>query len=300
VSVRTPFNIIRKNVFYYNDGSGLDISTYDSTYDARFNHVYNNTFFHNGFTLLSGVETWKQNGMLVAKHGNSAPATNISIVNNLFYDNKIDAIRFYYTIRDSQDIRNNWEHAGDPFFTDIVSKFDPWNTNLPDFHLKKESPCIDKGTFITFITSPTGSGTQFTVKDAMFFTNGWGIIEPDTIQLKEDFKRVSISEINYATSQITVSSPLSWTQGQGVNLAYNQDAPDIGAFEYYGTSVKIKLTKNKNMFDINKIELSFENTTLNMIVNLFSETNLLIRIFDVRGRIILSLKYHLKKGNNLD
>ena len=83
MSIRTPCNIVRRNLFHHNDASGLDISTSDDTYDARFNRVYHNVVYRNGYTLLPGVEQWKQGAMLAARHGNSTPATSLAIKNNL-------------------------------------------------------------------------------------------------------------------------------------------------------------------------------------------------------------------------
>jgi len=239
ISMRTPHNIVRRNIFYYNDGPGLDISTSDSTYDARYNRVYHNTFFHNGFTLLSGVETWKQGGMLVAKHGNSTPTTRLSIKNNIFHDNKTQAMVFYYVSRDSQELANNREHAGDPVFEDIQSTITPENPQLPDVRLKPSSPCIDSGAFLTTIISAAGSGAQFNVKDAGYFTDGWGVIEGDYIQVQGFSERARITGINYAANVITVDRSLTWATNSGVGLAYEGKAPDIGAIEY-GLNIGIK------------------------------------------------------------
>jgi hypothetical protein len=232
VTVRTPYNIVRRNVFYYNDGPGLDISTYDSTYDARFNHVYHNTFYHNGFTLLSGVETWKQVGMLVARHGNSSPATGLAIKNNIFHDDRLHAIEFYYTVRDSQVVANNWEHVGDPLFGDIVSAIDPMDPQRPDLRLTTQSPCIDSGTYLTSITSATGSGASFQVQDAGYFSDGWGIVEGDSVQLESDSQRVRITAVDYGNNTLTVDRSLTWSQGQGVALLYEGAKPDMGAYEF--------------------------------------------------------------------
>jgi hypothetical protein len=57
-------------------------------------------------------------------------------------------------------------------------------------------------------------------------------IAGDTINLVGQTQRVQITNINYATNTITVNSPLSWTQGQGVGLSYEGSAPDKGAYEY--------------------------------------------------------------------
>jgi hypothetical protein len=45
-------------------------------------------------------------------------------------------------------------------------------------------------------------------------------------------QRARITTVNYETHTITVDASLAWTQGQGVSLAYEGLAPDLGAFEY--------------------------------------------------------------------
>jgi hypothetical protein len=290
ISVRTPYNIVRRNIFYYNDGPGFDISTSDSTYDARYNHAYHNTFYHNGFTLLSGVETWKQGGMLVAKHGNSTPATRLAIKNNIFHDNKTQAVVFYYVSRDSQDIRNNWEHAGDPMFEDIQSSIVPQNPQLPDVRLKPSSPCIDSGAFLTTVTSPGGSVTQFTVKDAAYFTDGWGIVEGDYIQLEGSTERAHITHIDYTGNTITVDRVLTWTANSGVGLAYEGKAPDIGAIEY-GLIIGIKNNpvQNPSFTSHRYLRVISGRNGIDILYSSGSGDNTGINIYTISGRLVARL-----------
>src|SRR5207247_1760517 len=48
LSIRTDANIIRNNLIYNNDGPGLDLYTVQGNYDVKYNHVYQNVFYHNG------------------------------------------------------------------------------------------------------------------------------------------------------------------------------------------------------------------------------------------------------------
>jgi hypothetical protein len=61
--------------------------------------------------------------------------------------------------------------------------------------------------------------------------DGWGIIEGDLIQLEGETQKVRITYVDYDNNTITVDSNISWNQGQGVSLAYEGSAPDIGAYE---------------------------------------------------------------------
>jgi hypothetical protein len=186
---------------------------------------------------LSRVEKWKQGGILIAKHGNSTPATRIAIKNNILLDNKADPIVYYYVSKDSQDVAANWEHAGDSLFEDVQTTIIPENPRSPDLRLKSGSPRIDKGAFLTTVTGASGSGTQFQVFDAGYFTDGWGIIDGDIIQMSGSTQRARITAVDYISNIITVDVICSWSQNQGVTLAYTGSAPDMGAFEYNLTPI---------------------------------------------------------------
>ena len=122
------------------------------------------------------------------------------------------------------DIDGNWLDAdGDPLFTD------PDNH---DYTLQVGSGCRNAGVYLTTITSTTGSGYSFIVADAGYFTDGWGITDADYIQLEGQTQAARISAIDYATGAISVNTSLSWTQGDGVALAFDGAAPDIGYIEH--------------------------------------------------------------------
>ena len=78
-----------------------------------------------------------------------------------------------------------------------------------------------------------GSGTTLTVADALYFVDGFGIPGEtgDTIQLQGDSSRAVITHVDYATNTLTLDSSLTWTDSQGVSLAYEGAAPDVGAYE---------------------------------------------------------------------
>jgi hypothetical protein len=158
-----------------------------------------------------------------------------SIKNNIFRT----APNVYWTSGASlsqQTFANNWEDAGDPLFIDVSTPYSMATPALPNFVLQSGSPCIDAGAFLTNIISPAGSGTTFKVDDASYYMDGWGIIPGDVIQLQGSSQRALITEVDYTSNTITVASGLSWTQNQGVALAYEGSAPDIGAYEFYSAT----------------------------------------------------------------
>jgi hypothetical protein len=72
------------------------------------------------------------------------------------------------------------------------------------------------------------------VEDASYFYDGFGIEGEtgDVIQLEGDTKTARVIDIDYVNNTLTLDQLLNWTDGQGVSLAYNGSAPDIGAYEY--------------------------------------------------------------------
>ena len=104
-----------------------------------------------------------------------------------------------------------------------------------DFHLQSGSPNIDNGVFLTQ-TSQAGSGQTITVQDASYFIDGFGVIAGDVIQLEGQTQTARITNITGNT--ITLDTALSWSNGLGVSLAYVGSKPDIGAYEYDGSSLR--------------------------------------------------------------
>ncbi len=229
LALRTPYNLLRFNLFYYADSGGLQVVSSVAGQDhADYNRIYRNTFYHNGHQ-----ETYPgfQGGIYFANWSGQSPVGNI-VKGNLFYDNKNGAVTYEGQVN-PQVIADNWDqNSVDPQFVNL-SAGDPLDPSWPDLRLRADSPCIDAGAHPTQITSASGSGTQFQVGDARYFIDGWGIphVQGDEIQLA-DGQRARITHINYDTNVITVDRVLTWTQNQGISLAYEGSAPDLGAYEF--------------------------------------------------------------------
>ena len=135
----------------------------------------------------------------------------------------IDTIKAYYTdhFPDSSNIDSN------PLFA---------NASNNDLTLQDNSPCIDSGVWLTNIKSSDGSGISFVVDDARYFYSGWIHGENGDLVKTESGQNATITDIDYITNKITVSNSISWTQNEGIALNYSGNAPDIGAYEYGGTS----------------------------------------------------------------
>ena len=215
---KARYAIFRRNRCYKCGGSGLHL---DGTTAANpsYSKLYHNLIFDCGNL---GTDQW-DTGIAFTEHDDGC-LSGVIVKNNLFYDNYTDGVewRDHADSGDHTVSNNHWNSDGDPKFVDSASG---------DFRLMLNSPCIDAGDWLSTITSETGSGTSFVVDNAGYFCDGLGIITGDEIQLEGDADPVEITDINYGTNTITVDEGVSWTQGDGVALAYRGNAPNIGAYE---------------------------------------------------------------------
>lgn len=243
ISMRSTHNIVRRNFFYANDGPGLDISTYSShTSDGRYNHVYHNVFFHNGYPAMPNEPDREKSGMMLARHGGLA-VTDVSIKNNIFHNNQLYGLFFYYVTRENQVVEGNWEEMGDPLFVDGTIPAIPVDSRKPDFTLQRQSPCVDRGVFLTKTVS-AGAGTKIPVEDIGYFTDGLGIIESDKVQLEGQTETAKIMAVDQNNNLLTIDRALTWTSNQGISLAYQGASPDIGAIERLSSSAPLSAPRN--------------------------------------------------------
>jgi hypothetical protein len=256
LSVRSPHTIVRRNMFYGNDGPGLGLYV-DSTqtYDARSTYVYHNVFYKNGVSPLSAGDLRYTFGLTfdnVAGNNAPIPITGCAVKNNLFFANTGGDLFFYYTEAAAQTVSGNYfgvvkgsnatgmitvalpadnvQSTADPLFADLGAGFTVDNLERLDFHLQAGSPAIDRGVFLT-TTTASGSGTVVVVADPHYFIDGYGIVPGDEIQLEGQTVTARIVSIDYPAKTLTLDQPLTFTAGQGVTLRYVGQAPDIGAFE---------------------------------------------------------------------
>ncbi len=260
LALRTPYNLLRFNLFYQSDSGGLQVVSSAAGQDhADYNRIYRNTFYHNGHHMAE-PDPGFQGGIYLANWSDQSPIGNI-VTGNLFYDNKNGAVT-YEGVVEPQVVENNWDqNSTDPKFVDLTSS-DPDNPNLPDLRLQAGSPCIDAGAYPTRITSASGSGSQFQVGDARYFIDGWGIphVQGDEIQLP-DGQRARITNVNYDSNSITVDRVLTWTQNQGISLAYEGAAPDFGAYEFE-PSLKLQVTPGDQTITLNwTVDITLPTTT---------------------------------------
>lgn len=280
--VRSPHNIVRRNMCYANGAAGIGFASMTVSNPID-NYIYSNTIYHNGYN--SYVDHFWTGGISFGNWGNGPMPGNI-VVNNILHDNYNSKSITGYGDAGPQIIFNNWMDEGDPGFMDDKIPTDTTDPTLPDFRLKSDSPCIDKGVFLTNITSASGAGTTFTVDDAGFFYDGWGIPNEvgDMIQLEGQANTSRIISIDYGQNSITVDRTLSWTQDQGLSLAYSGSSPDLGAFEFQSTSVDVNDLPQQSKLIGNYPNPFNPNTTI--CFELLKDSEVSLEIYSSTGQLI--------------
>ena len=262
-TVSSKNNIIRRNSFYGCANFGVEFYTKDygayGTSLSSTNYFYNNTSAYHGWVpnYATNLTTdAKTDNRAYSAHVHIHHSTNDVLLNNVFWrgwGNEWYSIDTNYVISatttglDTSDLNNYTNSATDLLFTDAGTPWsDPYNfdttisSNIPNWRISStNSALFDAGQFLTTISSANGTGTSFVVVDPNFFCDGYGMIPGDEIQLEGQTTTAKITNVDYATATITVGSVLTWTSGQGIALAYNGSAPDIGAYEYQSGSTPV-------------------------------------------------------------
>jgi hypothetical protein len=98
-----------------------------------------------------------------------------------------------------------------------------------DFRLREGSPCIDQGADLTR-TADAGTGTEVVVDDALYFCDGFGMIQGDEVVIGAN-RPARITNVDYEKNLLTLDRAISWEKGDRVNLPYVGAGPDIGPHE---------------------------------------------------------------------
>ncbi len=218
-------NVFYQNVAYRSDrgsdmDSGFRLVVFQDGGEIKNNVIKNNIFMNNApqqiyVCAVVGLDNKLKNNQFSA-NAIYSPTTNYNIVRYL-------GVR--YSLPDIESLTGSGftgNKTFDPLFVDPGNK---------DFHLRSNSPAINKGAFLTR-TSSSGSGTIIKVDDARYFSDGFGVIEGDIIQLQGQTETARILIVDYNNNLITLDRILNWTSGLGISLPYAGSAPDLGAYEY--------------------------------------------------------------------
>jgi hypothetical protein len=267
----SPHNIIRRNVFHDNRLKALvAFGTTGTAPRVDHNKVYHNVFYRNG---KAGISNFDDGNPALATDSNEF-VNNILYRNGYSHSLDRDVgptqIDFSLSVEDPQTAAqedyldsNRFRHNDilddgpgetvikvDGIFQSSLFTYetlfpdhfignletDPRfeDEELADFRLRSNSPCRDAGTFLTR-TLNAGPGSQLAVEDAGYFSDGSEIVAGDRIQLEGQTVRVTVCEVDHQANTLTVDAVLSWNAGDGVALAYEGSAPDMGAIEFGAT-----------------------------------------------------------------
>ncbi len=323
--VATSNNIIRNNIIRdnpVNDNSGcggLVLSTYQYSdlppMISSENRIYNNVVTNiarNPVQLLYSEGSGATSGFGVYDN---------YFKNNIIYENPANIslyVHNHITVKDNYFINNILYKSGT---TDIVSNkgviqsvasansSDPthFKNNLQqepgldnNFKPTSFSPAINAGDFLT-ITSNSGSGIQIPVIDAGYFTDGFGIIEGDLIQLEGQTQTARITKIDYNSNVLTLDRSLTWTNGQGVSLPYSGAKPDIGAYEYGGTTqgatYSVGLQANGNVLSAEPNPFNPSTRITYQLAHGAHLPDAALQVYDLNGRKIAALPVGREKGS---
>jgi len=209
--------IVRRNVFYANQGGALNFQVYpDEALHNNGHRVFNNTFYDNrcyGMSSSTASDRRRYFGNIVK--------------NNIFYKNTDcggGADQTFIGNTAAVRLENNAILTQSPGFVD---------EKLPDLRLTAGSPMIDAGVFVTR-TVGGGSGNVLGVEDVGFFYDGFGIPGEtgDLIQLEGGSSTARIVGIDYKNRALALDQSITWTPGQYLHLQYSGVSPDMGAFEF--------------------------------------------------------------------
>lgn len=217
------FGIVRRNVFHDNHGGGLRFHVYPQEALHNYGHrVYRNTFFMNRCFAVS------------SSAGRGAHFGDTVLDGNLFYRNTGCA---------GQPAQTGVENAAAVVLRhnallDAAAASPFRDAEARDLRLRPGVALVDAGGFLAR-TMASGSGTALAVDDAKWFFLDSAGVDPaggDLVQLEGDTARARIVGIDYITGVLTLDRPLTFTAGQGLALAYEGRAPDMGAYEFTAES----------------------------------------------------------------
>jgi hypothetical protein len=234
-------NRISHNVFFDNEFGGIGISGTENNF--RDQKIKNNIFFKNKFIQRDFRWSWYNELNSKPVQIFTGRINEIEFENNDIFNSEVDELYVIaYGVRTSSsnpapEPLSWWEkNHGNAFKNNLQTDPGFVNTEEKDFHLKANSLMIDAGAFLTKTTGSGNNSTTMEVDDAGWFTDGFGIIPGDTIQVEGQTNYAVIRSVQYLTKTLTLDRAFSWEPGQGVSLKYCGEKPDIGAYEFSSLS----------------------------------------------------------------
>ncbi len=231
-------NRVYNNVFHDNNFGGMNISG-NTSYTFSDQKIINNLFYKNRFIRNDTRWSWYEELDNQPVQIVTGRTDGVVFENNNIFNSQADEL--YVIAKGSRTSSSNpapqslsWWEADNPQMFKNNVQADPKLTDPSnyDFHLQPGSPMIDAGAFLTKTANSGANSALMQVVDAGWFMDGFGVVSGDTIQLEGQTGHAIILSINYSTNTLTLDRVGSWDTDQGVSLKYNDDGPDIGAYEY--------------------------------------------------------------------
>lgn len=157
----------------------------------------------------------------------------LDIDNQLYYDTT-GALRFYYRLSGGTSAKvyglSAWQSRLNTTYTSFTGRdahaissnplfvnfpFRPYSYNASwGWSLDAGSPAIGAARCWTFASGAGSPSTSLVVENPYVFTDGFGIVQGDSIDIDGDVRR--ITSINYSTRTLTLSSGASWSDNDSV------------------------------------------------------------------------------------
>ena len=254
--------IVENNIIYDNHGYGLAVSQesegsttehvivrnnliLNSYEDGILFGATNGKVLHSVFVQNSVQNATKERLLMFGKGDNNTLLNNyfgstnnnenfLFDINSLSYTWQTDNNAYYTTSGFYARIRNNSYRDFGSY--QRGSGFDEKGFQTPDpkfkdkqLHLKKDSPLVDSGSFLT-VTLNKGRSNVIKVKNADFFSDGFYVKKGDEIIVGKE--RVKVVKVDYNNNEITIDKTISWQNDTKISYLYTGKKPDIGWDEY--------------------------------------------------------------------
>ncbi len=253
--------IVEDNIIYDNHGYGLAISQesegsttehvivrdnliLNSYEDGVLFGATNGKVLHSVF-VQNSIQNAKKERILMFGKGNQNSLLNnyfgstngnerfLFDINSIPYDWQMDFNAYYTTSSFYARIRNTSYYDFESYQKSGLDE-NGFQTNNPKFkdkqlHLKKDSPLVDSGAFLTK-TVNSGRSNIIKVSNADFFTDGFFVRKGDKIKIAN--KSAKILKIDYQNNELTLDKTISFKKGDPVSYLYAGKRPDIGWDEY--------------------------------------------------------------------
>jgi parallel beta-helix repeat protein len=230
--------LVRNNIIYENNRAPTGSNAMGAVLNSNSSDItfVHNTLWHNGVSDSRGNLAYCM----------KPPVTNTVLKNNIFsesigaYDGWMNCSvsSDFNNIYSTRSIKWSWSGSNQSWSSYLgTSGQDSHSiTTNPlfvnplegDFSLSEQSPDIDSGSSLTQTTS-TGSGASVPVSDARYFSDGYGLMVGDTLQVGT--AKAIVIGVDYITNTLTLDRQISWQMGDSVSYIFSGTKPDMGAKE---------------------------------------------------------------------